>query len=95
MGRRFFDDQIHGLLEDLLAMGQRVADSIQRSIDALSRQDPDLARDIIAYDDEINNLQHDIDEKCLVLLATQQPMASDLRAISVQSKFLSEVSRTF
>ena len=93
MGRRFFDDQIHGLLEDLLAMGQHVADSIQRSIDALSRQDPDLARAIIAYDDEINNLQHDIDEKCLVLLATQQPMASDLRAILSISNIAAELER--
>jgi len=93
MGRRFFDDQIHGLLEDLLEMGQRVADSIQRSILALSRQDEDLARDIIAYDDEINALQHDIDEKCLVLLATQQPMASDLRAILAISNIAAELER--
>ena len=44
--RRIFDDQIQALLEDLLEMGHRVADSIQRSIEALARQDVDLARDI-------------------------------------------------
>lgn len=93
MGRRYFDDQIHELLDDLLGMGQHVAGSIQRSIEALSRQDVDLARDIIAYDDEINELQHDIDEKCLVLLATQQPMASDLRAILAISNIAAELER--
>jgi phosphate transport system protein len=93
MVRRYFDDQIHELLEDLLNMGHRVADSIDRSILALSRQDVDLARQIIADDDEINDLQHDIDEKCLVLLATQQPMASDLRAIMAISNIAAELER--
>jgi len=91
--RRYLDGQIQGLLEDLLAMGQRVGDSIQRSIQALARQDVDLARDIIACDDEINSLQHDIDEKCLVLLATQQPMAGDLRAIMAISNIAAELER--
>ena len=93
MARRYFDDQIDELLEDLLAMGYRVGDSIQRSIQALAGQDVDLARDIIAADDEINALQHDIDEKCLVLLATQQPMASDLRAIMAISNIAAELER--
>jgi phosphate transport system protein len=93
MVRRHFDDQIQGLLEDLLAMGQRVGDSIDRSVQALARQDVDLAQEIVARDEEINGLQHDIDEKCLVLLATQQPMASDLRSIMAISNIAAELER--
>jgi len=93
MVRRFFEEQIHELLEDLLEMGQMVGDSIQNAINALAHQDADLARQVIAHDDEINAVQHDIDEKCLVLLATQQPMASDLRSILSISNIAAELER--
>ena len=93
MVRRAFEEQIHELLEDLLEMGQMVADSIEQSIQALARQDEDLARHVIDFDDEINATQHDIDEKCLVLIATQQPMAGDLRTILAVSNIASELER--
>lgn len=93
MVRRVFEEQIRELLEDLLELGQMVADSIERSIQALARQDEELAQQVIDFDDEINASQHDIDEKCLVLIATQQPMASDLRAILSVSNIASELER--
>jgi phosphate transport system protein len=93
MVRRYFEEQIRELLEDLLEMGQMVTDSIQRSVQALARQDEELAGQVIAYDDEINAIQQEIDEKCLVLLATQQPMASDLRAILAISNIAAELER--
>jgi phosphate transport system protein len=93
MVRQAFEEQIRELLDDLLAMGQRVSDSIDRSVQALALQDQDLARQVIAYDDEINATQNSIDEKCLVLIATQQPMASDLRTILAISNIASELER--
>jgi phosphate transport system protein len=93
MVRRFFEEQIRELLEDLLEMGQMVTDSIQRSVQALAQQDDELAGQVIAYDDDINAIQQEIDEKCLVLLATQQPMASDLRAILAISNIAAELER--
>jgi phosphate transport system protein len=93
MVRRFFEEQIRELLEDLLEMGQMVTDSIQRSVQALAQQDEEMAGQVIAYDDEINAIQQEIDEKCLVLLATQQPMASDLRAILAISNIAAELER--
>jgi len=93
MIRRVFQEQINELLEDLLEMGQMVADSIDRAIQALARQDQDLAQQVIDFDDEINAVQHDIDEKCLVLIATQQPMAGDLRAILAVSNIAAELER--
>ena len=93
MVRRVFQEQIDELVEDLIEMGQMVADSIDRAIQALARQDEDLAQQVIDFDDEINAVQHDIDEKCLVLIATQQPMASDLRAILAVSNIAAELER--
>ncbi len=93
MVRRAFEEQIRELLEDLLAMGQMVADSIDRSVQALAQQDVELAQQVVDFDDEINAAQHDIDEKCLVLIATQQPMASDLRTILAVSNIASELER--
>lgn len=93
MVRQAFEEQIRELMEDLLAMGQMVADSIDRSIQALAQQDVELARQIIDFDDEINAAQHDIEEKCLVLIATQQPMAGDLRTILAVSNIALELER--
>jgi phosphate transport system protein len=93
MVRQVFQEQIRELLEDLLEMGQMVADSIDSSIQALAKQDVELAQQVIDYDDEINALQYDIDEKCLVLIATQQPMAGDLRAILSVSNIAAELER--
>jgi len=93
MVRQAFQEQIRELLEDLLEMGQMVANSIDSSIQALAKQDEELAQQVIDYDDEINALQYDIDEKCLVLIATQQPMAGDLRAILSVSNIAAELER--
>jgi phosphate transport system protein len=93
MVRQVFQEQIRELLEDLLEMGQMVADSINSAIQALAKQDEELAQWVIDYDDEINSFQYDIDEKCLVLIATQQPMAGDLRAILSVSNIAAELER--
>lgn len=93
MTRQAFDEGMGELLEDLMAMGRAVADAIQRSVHALRTQDQELARKVIEQDDDINAAQHQIDERCLVLIATQQPMASDLRAILAASNVASELER--
>ena len=93
MVRQVFREQIRELLEDLLGMGQMVADSIDEAVKALARQDVELAQQVIDFDEEINEVQHDIDEKCLVLIATQQPMAGDLRAILSVSNIAAELER--
>ncbi|MFN2291561.1 MAG: phosphate signaling complex protein PhoU [Anaerolineae bacterium] len=93
MVRQIFEEQIRELLEDLLEMGDMVTGAIQRSVDALAKQDEGMARKVIEFDDEINAIQQEIDEKCLVLIATQQPMASDLRIILAVSVIAGELER--
>jgi len=93
MVRQAFKEQVEELLDDLLLMGQMVAHALDRSIQALVRQDTKLAQQIIDGDVDVNAAQHEIDEKCLVLIATQQPMASDLRTLLAVTNIAAELER--
>lgn len=81
MARETFEDQLKRLQAELLAMGDQVDEQLERAVRALVQHDQALAEQVIAADDQINFQQRDIEEKCLVLIATQQPLASDLREI--------------
>jgi len=79
--RTVFERQLTEIQEDMLVIGGMVESAIQRSIDALKNRDVELAHQIIADDVKINRKRYDTEEKCLELMATQQPLASDLRTI--------------
>jgi len=93
MVRQAFKEQVEELLDDLLLMGQMVSHSLDQSIQALVRQDTKLAQKVVDGDSEVNAAQHEIDEKCLVLMATQQPMASDLRTLLAVTNIAAELER--
>ncbi len=81
MTRTAFERQLTEVQEDMLVLASMVESAIERSIRALKERDVELARVIIADDVRINGKRYDIEEKCLELIATQQPLASDLRTI--------------
>lgn len=93
MPRETFDEQIGELQEDLLAMGELVDKAIERSIQSLANRDLELAQQTIDEDVLINQAQSDLEERCLVLIATQQPLASDLRIILAVSNIAVELER--
>lgn len=93
MPRATFDEQLSELQQDLLDMGKLVDRAIDRSVQALVERDIDLSRQVIKEDEAVNQAQHDIEEKCLVLIATQQPLASDLRVIFAISNIATELER--
>jgi phosphate transport system protein len=93
MPREVFDEQLKELQQDLLDMAKLVDRAIERSVQALAERDIDLSRQVIKDDEVINQVQHDIEEKCLVLIATQQPLASDLRVIFAISHIVTELER--
>ncbi len=66
----------------MLALAMRVETAMGRSVTALSEGDVGLANEVIADDVKINDKRYDIEETCLELIATQQPLASDLRTIA-------------
>src|SRR3954453_5116451 len=81
MVRSSFERQLSEVEEDMLVMAGMVERAIERSIEALKNRDIELARVVIIEDIEINKKRYDTEERCLELLATQQPMAHDLRTI--------------
>ncbi len=81
MARTLFEQELVEIQEDMMVMGGMVGRAIDRSIEALKNRDIDLAHQIILDDVEINRKRYETEEKCLELLATQQPIASDLRTI--------------
>ena len=90
---RHFELELEALQEQLLLMGGRVESIIQKSISALERRDPALARQVFADDAVIDRMEIDIDERCLRLLALQQPLAGDLRFITGALKISNDFER--
>jgi len=81
MPRNVFDRHLAEIQEEMLVMADMVETAIQRSLEALKGRDVELARQVIADDVKINQKRYDAEERCLELIATQQPLASDLRTI--------------
>lgn len=93
MPRDTLEQRLEALLRQLLDMGSMVDSAIERSVRALAARDVSEARAVIADDVNINRAQRDIEEQCIVLLATQQPMARDLRTILAILNVVVELER--
>ena len=81
MTRTAFERQLTEIQDDMLVLATMAEAAIERSMDALKDRDVELARQIIADDLKINEKRYNTEERCLELVATQQPLASDLRTI--------------
>jgi phosphate transport system protein len=81
MPRNVFDRHLAEIQEEMLVMAGMVETAIKCSLEALKGRDVELARQVIADDVKINQKRYDAEERCLELIATQQPLASDLRTI--------------
>lgn len=91
--RTAFHKKLREIQDDILAMGSMVSKALLRSIDALKNRDGELARQIITDDQKVNERRFEIEEKCIELIATQQPMASDLRIIIAILNITTEIER--
>lgn len=93
MTRGSFDSDLHKLHKDLLRMSSIVEKQIHTSIEALVHQDTDVADQVIKNDDLADNLQKEIEDKCIKLIAMQQPLAKDLRYIFTTTKIVTDLER--
>jgi phosphate transport system protein len=91
--RTAFHKKLREIQDDVLVMGSMVEKAITRSIEALKERDLDKAREVITGDLKINKKRFNIEEKCVQLIATQQPMAGDLRAIICVLNIITEIER--
>jgi phosphate transport system protein len=93
MARIDFERQLGEIEEDMLVLAGMVERAIERSIDSLKNRDIELARVVIVEDMDLNRKRYETEEKCLELLATQQPIARDLRAIVAVLYIITDLER--
>ena len=91
--RHNYDYELQGVRNDILQMGQMVITAIERSIQALVDLDMELACQVIQGDDAIDELELLLEERCVVLIARQQPLAKDLRILSTGLKISTDLER--
>lgn len=91
--RTVFHKRLREIQDDILAMGSMVSKSVLRSVDALRTRDLELAHQLIADDQWVNAKRFEIEEACIELIATQQPMAGDLRIIIAILNITNEIER--
>ena len=92
-GFRHFHDQLVTLKQRLLLMSQKAESLIELSVDALLTRDADKAKAVIEADHEVDDLELEVEQLAVELLALQQPMARDLRFIIGAIKVTSDLER--
>jgi len=91
--RTTFHKRLRDIQDELLAMGSMVEKAISLSVDALKKRNLKLAKQVIADDQKINEKRFEIEETCIQLIATQQPMAGDLRYLISVLNIITELER--
>ena len=91
--RVHFIEELSRLNHDVLAMGTRVEESLRKALEALRTQNVELAREVKASDELVNALQLKIEDQAAVLIATQQPVARDLRELVTVFKVTDNLER--
>lgn len=93
MPRETFERELQELKYELLILGSIVEQAVRGAVEALKLRDLDSARRIYAGDQIINEKRYEIEQNCLVLIATQQPMARDLRMLAAILEVNTELER--
>lgn len=91
--RETFDRQLQNLLDKVLVLGSMVEQAVEGSIQALQGRDFVAARRIFGADQRINEMRYTIEHECIVLIATQQPMARDVRFLAAILEIITELER--
>jgi len=91
--RTSFARELETLQTDTLMLGSMVTQALRESVDALRRRDMQTAKRLISEDQAINKKRFEIEADCLRLIATQQPMARDLRLIAAVLEISTELER--
>ena len=93
MVRRHYDEQLQALHAALIEMGEMISGAIGRAVSALLSRDAESAREVIAYDEEIDRQERTVEALCYKLLLSQQPVAGDLRRVSSALKIITDMER--
>lgn len=91
--RKNYQEELHLLNEQLIEMGRMVEVAIANAVTALTTRDKKLALEVIRNDDLVNNMEKSIENRCLMLILKEQPVAGDLRLISSILKIITDLER--
>jgi phosphate transport system protein len=93
MLRKTFENEIQQVKDDVLVLGSMVEKAIIDSVETLKKRDINASQKLFEGDKQINNKRFEIENKLMVLIATQQPMAHDLRLLASCMEIISELER--
>ena len=93
MAREQFIRELQAVQSSMLVMASMVEKAIQRSVNALKTRDIKLAQEVVDDDFKINQQRFGIEEQCLLIITTQQPVASDLRIIAAVLNIITDLER--
>lgn len=93
MSREAYHKALKKLEDEVLFMGEMVSNAIRKSVESLQKRDIAASREIVKNDLLINKKRFDIEEKCISLIATQQPMAVDLRELTSILSIVTDLER--
>lgn len=91
--RDYYEAQLKTLNRYMEEMGEKMEQAISGAVDALLKKDTENAKKMIQYDSEIDHKEREIENLCLKLLLSQQPVASDLRMVSAALKMVTDMER--
>ena len=91
--RQTFDQELQRLLDEIMVMGSMVEEAVMEAVDALKARDFEKSESLIAGDRLVNEKRYAIEADALTLIATQQPMAGDLRTIAAVLEIATELER--
>ena len=91
--RSVFQDELDGVSQTLFELSVMVSDSMAKATRALLSKYLSLAEEVISYDEKIDTVQHDLDARIIAIIARQQPVASDLRALVTALRMSADLER--
>ncbi|MFM8330017.1 MAG: phosphate signaling complex PhoU family protein, partial [Actinomycetales bacterium] len=91
--RSAFQDELDGVTSTLVELSSIVSGAIDKATHALLTADLAEAEEVIAADDRVDNLQHELDARIIDIIARQQPVASDLRALITALRMSADLER--
>jgi phosphate transport system protein len=91
--RSVFQDELDSVSQSLVDLTEMVSESIEKATTSVLTSDLELAEDVIATDDRIDNFQHELDARIIDIIARQQPVASDLRALVTALRMSADLER--
>jgi phosphate transport system protein len=93
MIRKTFENELQEVKDEILVLGSMVEEAILGTVEALKKRDIEASLKILAADREINKKRFEIENQLMILIATQQPMAHDLRLLASSMEIISELER--